>query len=311
MSGRIEWLDLAKGMAIFLMVCGHTSIPGNVSNWIWSFHMPLFFLVSGMLFFPERYPSFGGFLKKRCRTLLLPWLVFSLVSVCYAPAESLTALSEGRNLGALWFLPVLFVTELLGYGIAKIQVGGGRITAAIFLASVGFAMEKMEIHVPYNIEVSLYATLFYVVGLISRERIVKMESRWWYVILLLVVNIVLSQVLPRTDMAGNKCGLYGLNAVNALVGTLMVFLFAKKMQTWSVRNWLRRFFLWAGANTIVVLGLSQVVNMSMKGMMESLPLPGAVSSLMRHVILWIALWIVATLINKYIPEVIGKKRTNH
>ena len=173
---------------------------------------------------------------------------------------------------------------------------------------MGFALEKMEIHVPYNIEVSLYATLFYVVGLLSRERIVKMESRWWYAILLLVVNIVLSQVLPRTDMAGNKCGLYGLNAVNALVGTLMVFLFAKKMQTWSVRNWLRRFFLWAGANTIVVLGLSQVVNMSMKGMMESLPLPGAVSSLMRHVILWIALWIVATLINKYIPEVIGKKR---
>lgn len=172
-------------------------------------------------------------------------------------------------------------------------------------------MEKLEIRAPYNIEVSLYATLFYVVGLISRERIVKMESRWWCVILLLVVNIVLSQVLPRTDMASNKCGLYGLNAVNALVGTLMVFLFAKKMQTWSVRNWFRRFFLWAGANTIVVLGLSQVVNLSMKGMMESLPLPGAVNSLMRHVILWIALWILATLINKYIPEVIGKKRTNH
>lgn len=86
--------------------------------------MPLFFLVSGMLFFPERYPSFGGFLKKRCRTLLLPWVVFSVVSVCYAPAESLTALSEGHNLGALWFLPVLFLTELIGYGIAKMQFGG-------------------------------------------------------------------------------------------------------------------------------------------------------------------------------------------
>lgn len=36
---RIEWIDIAKGMAIFLMVCGHTSIPENLSNWIWSFHM--------------------------------------------------------------------------------------------------------------------------------------------------------------------------------------------------------------------------------------------------------------------------------
>lgn len=37
---------------------------------------------------------------------------------------SLKTLSDGYNLGALWFLPVLFVTELLGYGIAKIQFGG-------------------------------------------------------------------------------------------------------------------------------------------------------------------------------------------
>lgn len=308
MTGRIDWIDLAKGMAIFLMVCGHTSIPGNVSNWIWSFHMPLFFLVSGMLFFPERYPSFGGFLKKRCRTLLLPWVVFSVVSVCYAPAESLTALSEGHNLGALWFLPVLFVTEMIGYGIAKMQIGGGKLCTAIILASVGFAMEKLEIRLPYNIEVSLYASLFYIIGLVSREHIVKLESRWWFVILLLAVNIVLSQVLPRTDMAANKCGMYGLNAMNALVGTLAVFLLAMKMQTWSVRNVVRRFFLWAGANTIVVLGLSQVVNMLMKSVMESLPLPGAVSSLMRHTLLWGALWLLATLINKYIPEAIGKKR---
>lgn len=125
-SKRIEWIDIAKGIAIFLMVCGHTSIPHVVSKWIWSFHMPLFFIVSGMLFFPERNPSFTGFLKKRCRTLILPWVVFNIVVVCYSPQESLHLLSEGYNLGALWFLPVLFLTELIGYGIAKMQFGGGQ-----------------------------------------------------------------------------------------------------------------------------------------------------------------------------------------
>ena len=39
---RIKWIDLTKGVAIFLMVCGHTGIPSLISNWIWSFHMPLF-----------------------------------------------------------------------------------------------------------------------------------------------------------------------------------------------------------------------------------------------------------------------------
>lgn len=37
---RIKWIDLTKGVAIFLMVCGHTGIPSLISNWIWSFHMP-------------------------------------------------------------------------------------------------------------------------------------------------------------------------------------------------------------------------------------------------------------------------------
>lgn len=32
---RIKWIDLTKGVAIFLMVCGHTGIPSLISNWIW------------------------------------------------------------------------------------------------------------------------------------------------------------------------------------------------------------------------------------------------------------------------------------
>ena len=47
---RIKWIDLTKGVAIFLMVCGHTGIPSLISNWIWSFHMPLFFIISECYF---------------------------------------------------------------------------------------------------------------------------------------------------------------------------------------------------------------------------------------------------------------------
>ena len=121
---RIEWIDIAKGMAIFLMVCGHTSIPENLSNWIWSFHMPLFFIVSGMLFYPERYNSFVAFEQKRCRTLLLPWLVFTLVAVFFYPEDSINTLLSGQNLFALWFLPVLFMVETLGYYIVKLKLWG-------------------------------------------------------------------------------------------------------------------------------------------------------------------------------------------
>ena len=48
---RLEWIDLAKGIGIILMVIGHMpSIPSAVHNWIFSFHMPLFFFLSGYMF---------------------------------------------------------------------------------------------------------------------------------------------------------------------------------------------------------------------------------------------------------------------
>lgn len=305
---RIEWIDLAKGMAIFLMVCGHTSIPANLSNWIWSFHMPLFFIVSGMLFYPNRYPSFSSFVTKRCRTLLLPWIVFTIVTVCYSPAESLRLLSGCHNLFALWFLPVIFLTELIGFYIMKIRFWGGKLIFAVLLATIGFIMDMHDVSLPFDIEVCLYATLFYVVGYVSRERIMKTESKWLMIVLLLGLNVLLSLMLPRTDMAANHCGWYGINAINAMVGTMAFFLLAKKTENLSAQNFLRRFLAWAGANTIVILGLSQVINLLMKECMISLPLSNGVNSLLRHVLLWVVLWVIATLINKYIPEIIGKKR---
>lgn len=45
-SKRIEWVDIAKGIAIILMVVGH-EIGGNARIFIFSFHMPLFFILSG------------------------------------------------------------------------------------------------------------------------------------------------------------------------------------------------------------------------------------------------------------------------
>lgn len=40
---RIEWIDMVKGVGIFLVVIGHAGNIPNVKIWIYSFHMPLFF----------------------------------------------------------------------------------------------------------------------------------------------------------------------------------------------------------------------------------------------------------------------------
>ncbi|NJB83255.1 fucose 4-O-acetylase-like acetyltransferase [Wenyingzhuangia aestuarii] len=48
---RVEWIDIFKGIGILLVVIGHSTIPKELSWWIWSFHMPLFFTMSSYQYF--------------------------------------------------------------------------------------------------------------------------------------------------------------------------------------------------------------------------------------------------------------------
>ena len=66
MNNRIEWLALSKGIAIILMVLGHTSLPDFLSRFIWAFQMPLFFIASGWTTNWMKY-DLKGFAKKRCK----------------------------------------------------------------------------------------------------------------------------------------------------------------------------------------------------------------------------------------------------
>lgn len=48
---RIDWIDTAKGLCMILVIVGHTLPYGNLMrNFIFSFHMPAFFFLTGCCF---------------------------------------------------------------------------------------------------------------------------------------------------------------------------------------------------------------------------------------------------------------------
>ena len=48
---HLNWIDLAKGIGIILVLIGHSKfLPITLKNYIYSFHMPLFFILSGYVF---------------------------------------------------------------------------------------------------------------------------------------------------------------------------------------------------------------------------------------------------------------------
>jgi len=90
---NIEFIALARGIGIFLVVLGHTTVPEIRANnagalalyrFIYAFHMPLYAMISGYLFefSREKYlrRGYGVFVRGKARTLLLPYLTFSLIS---------------------------------------------------------------------------------------------------------------------------------------------------------------------------------------------------------------------------------------
>ena len=86
MGQRLEFIDIAKGIGIILVVIGH-SIGWLVPyHWIYSFHMPFFFFISGFLFTIQG-KNFLTFTKKRIRSLLLPAMFFTIllysIDYCY------------------------------------------------------------------------------------------------------------------------------------------------------------------------------------------------------------------------------------
>ena len=80
---RVEWIDLAKGVCIILVVITHIFLVSGVSfsldSKMTSIRMPLYFILSGLFF--KQYEGFKGFLTRKTNKLLIPFLFFFLLMI--------------------------------------------------------------------------------------------------------------------------------------------------------------------------------------------------------------------------------------
>ncbi len=81
MVKRMDWLDMAKGYGIILVMVGHLCEWTPVGSVIYSFHIPLFFLLSGYLF--SIRDSFTDFLKRKAKGMLIPYFALALPMILW------------------------------------------------------------------------------------------------------------------------------------------------------------------------------------------------------------------------------------
>lgn len=131
---RLEWIDRLKGLAILLVVAGHfiqQHVWGGESEnnvlvrIIYTFHMPLFFFLSGYVSWLSP-KSYFTFFKNKCRSILLPYISWSLLYLLILSPNSpscnvndyiylvLPSIFDTHHYGGLyWFLRILFILQVL------------------------------------------------------------------------------------------------------------------------------------------------------------------------------------------------------
>jgi len=78
MGERIKWIDIAKAIGISFVVMGHLQNPENINTFIYSFHMPLFFFLSGLTF--KDGQIFKDYLTKKIRTIVIPYFLYAILT---------------------------------------------------------------------------------------------------------------------------------------------------------------------------------------------------------------------------------------
>ena len=130
-TSRIEYLDFVKLFTIYLVILGHViammvngyEVGGRLYSFIYSFHMPLFMLLSGYFVSGSTIKkSFVDFLQTKIRQLILPVVTCTSIVCLYLYLWRDVADYRSEVIGNSWFLKTLFVYYVLFYLLKKIHI---------------------------------------------------------------------------------------------------------------------------------------------------------------------------------------------
>lgn len=285
MKKRIEYIDIAKGIGIILMVLGHSlGEDSSLRAFIYLFHMPLFFFISGVVFNERYFQDTKVLIKNKLKGLWYPFIKYSIIFILlhnlfvnfhiYEAQEVTTAYSminiiknilksalfiqTDSLLVPLWFLWILFLSEVvfgfLGKFISKIAKENfnkilGIICFLLFL--IGMFLSIKEISLPNRMSTFFVSIFFIYLGYMYSK--IKEKIKYRVVIFIILLSILLiSSINMRVDMAPNYYSNHILFLPLSLMGIYIIFYVSNKLKENKI---LKNIFLYLGKNTLIILAL--------------------------------------------------------
>lgn len=291
---RLDYIDIAKGLGMLAIVWGHICCKGWSNCLVYSFHIPLFFFLSGMMFNKDKYPSFMPFFKKKAKRLLVPYVIYSVLTwavwvgfnmVFHRPVESIwapllqTIIAKGsggflvHNV-ALWFIPCLMAVELIYYKLSDYKLGGVLISFAIAGTSMYFASiygDEYNHFWPWNLDSAFVALPFYALGhqlthYVGHQQIIDYNNKnkslaFALCLVLTILLYYLAVEFGAISMGHSQFGNEYIFHVRALIGCASTLLFSLWIYSIDFKT-LRptvKYISWFGKNSFDVMATNNPI----------------------------------------------------
>ena len=239
-SRRIAYIDVAKALAMILMIVGHSLAPSYLLNAIYSFHMPLFFFVSGYFYKKRGYVEL---IKHNIKRLIIPYLITCGVLVSINVLKAMMGKGWGGvaqsvfatvyccgktvdyglltipSCGAIWFLPALLCAMVF----LNFALNVRRPLATIAIISLISWASARYFLLPFGIQAGGFASLFLYAGYAERNKVnllsVMGEKKYVPIVFSLIwlpcflfgglfEMVVVSAPMLPLNVAGAFCGTY-------------------------------------------------------------------------------------------------------
>lgn len=309
---RIAYIDTTKAICIFLMIVGHWNSNELLSDYIYSFHMPAFFVVTGYLYRPHAW-------FKTLMAYTIPIMVYSIINCLIQIGLGTISISSitfpdiirnvfqyryglGESLfNGIWFLWALLALRFL-FGDIKLLKGLRRhylliaLAAAIYMTFEYRLISIDTLFRGYYIGRLIPCLPFFCFGLYLKDTkwTPQLIANIKYIIPLTFSFMVMPVVNGRCDIYSNIYGYsYFIAMTNALLTTLLLFWTTFKIPA-------NKFIETISKGTLVILGM----HMPLLRVLDKL-LPQRISFFFPFIVI-VLCYYITLFCERYCPILLGK-----
>lgn len=284
MKKRIEWIDILRAISMFIVILGHTAIKDEYQKIIYSFHMPLFFFISGLVFNPHKNLTNKQFVKKKFKAYIIPYFWMNIITLplwiinfkmyrhaepklidlifgaLYSNNEVITATTN-----AAWFLTTMFLVDIcFRFIYMKFYNRPKKLFVIIILLSSLSFIENIlfpNFYWPWHLEVVPVGVSLYYVGYLFKlfydkyQRLFQGKLPIVYSILGLLIGLLLQSKQIRVSMTINRMGdpfLFYVVALSLIIATTCLAMLIKRNK---ITYFIYDNLTFIGKNTLLYIGL--------------------------------------------------------